>query len=70
MSSFTDDLIFRSWKIALSSRNGHSLCKTYCFWNNDYLNVLHMSQEWGTNLNFVKILSSLYDDKKDFMHFM
>lgn len=29
-----------------------------------------MSQEWGTNLNFMKILSSLYDDKKDFMHFM
>lgn len=29
-----------------------------------------MSQEQETNLNFVKILSSLYDEKKDFMHFM
>lgn len=69
MSSFTDELIFQSWKVAFSSRNGHSLCKAYC-WNNTYLNVLHMSQEQETNLNFVKILSSLYDEKKDFMHFM
>lgn len=70
MSSFPDDLIFQPRKVALPSRNWHSLCNAYHFWNSAYLNVLHMSQEQETNLNFVQILYFLYDEKKGFMHFM